>query len=80
MRSQNIKINQQEILVIDMSAEPIECAECEKLGFHKHCVPWYCGPTLEGESDGRYQTVCESCHDKWVVWSDDIISKKRQNE
>ena len=73
MRRQVLVKNGIEIaLIIDMWAAPIECGKCGIEDFHNYCVPWYCGPVLEGESEGGYRTVCKSCHDKWAKWSDKI--------
>ena len=54
--------------IIDMWVEPLECGMCGSLGHHNHCVPWYEGPTREGQSDHGYRTVCKSCHDRWAEW------------
>ena len=62
------------LIVIDMNSYPIECGVCNALGFHRHCVPWYCEPVLEGHSEGGYRTVCKPCHDKWAAWSEQQIA------
>lgn len=60
------------ITVIRMWEILIECAMCGKEGFHRHAVPWYCGPVREGCSEGGYKTVCRRCHDRWAVWNDKV--------
>lgn len=70
MRRQDLEINGCPVTVIDLNAEPYECAMCGSIGFHKHAVPWYCGPVLEGQSEGGYKSVCKPCHDRWEAWSD----------
>ena len=64
------EINGCPVTVINISEEPDECSMCGNMDFHRHAVPWYCGPVLEGESEGGYKTVCKSCHDRWAVWSE----------
>lgn len=56
--------------VINLWAEPLECAMCGALGHWRHAVPWYCGPVAEGDSEGGYNTTCEPCHDRWAAWND----------
>lgn len=72
MRHTNIVINGCPVTVIHLNAEPIECAMCGCEGFHTHAVPWYCGPVLEGQSEGGYKSVCSSCHDRWDLWNDSM--------
>lgn len=59
-------------LVVHLWQEPQECNMCGAVGHHRHAVPWYCGPVLEGGSEGGYKTVCEPCHDRWAKWSDSM--------
>ena len=74
MRSQMLIENGIEIaLIVDMNAQPVECGMCGAEGFHDHCVPWYCGPVLEGESEGGYRTVCKLCHNKWEDWANQSV-------
>jgi len=68
----NNALNGRPVNVTHVWEEPHECAMCGGLGFHAHAVPWYCGPVLEGESEGGYKIVCEPCHDKWAKWSDSL--------
>lgn len=61
-----------EWLIVRLWKEPNECGMCGALGDLRHAVPWCCGPVLEGDSDGGYETVCEPCHDRWAAWSDSM--------
>lgn len=72
MRVEHYEIDGCPITVLRLDYSPIECAMCGREGDHHHAVPWYCGPVLEGESDGGYKTVCEPCYARWEAWSDSM--------
>jgi hypothetical protein len=42
---------------------------CGKEGDHRNGVPWYCGPAMEGESEGGYRSVCSPCFTRWDRWN-----------
>jgi hypothetical protein len=50
--------------------EPSGCCMCEKPTFSSFCVPYYCGPTRTGKSEGGYAPACESCYARWEKWDD----------
>lgn len=59
------------ITVVRLDApEPWPCPMCGKLDEHHWAVPWYCGPVLDGESEGGYKACCRPCHDRWAKWND----------
>ena len=79
MRTQILAKNGTEIvIVIDLNAQTVDCGMCGIEGFHDYCVPWYCGPVRDGESEGGYRTVCKSCHDKWAEWDNQKIHEDSQ--
>ena len=49
-----------------------ECNMCGVVGRHHNSVPWYCGPVMEGDSEGGYKGVCQPCHDRWAAWNDSM--------
>ena len=72
MRALSGQVNGCPVTVISLNEEEDECSMCGGLGFHRHAVPWYCGPVLEGQSEGGYKTVCEPCHDRWTAWTETV--------
>lgn len=72
MRVDSYEIDGCPVTVVRLDYSPVECAMCESKGDHHHAVPWYCGPVMEGQSEGGYKTVCEPCYDKWERWSDSM--------
>lgn len=49
--------------------EPIPCCMCGMATYSNLAVPYYCGPTREGASEGGYKTACYLCHMKWERWN-----------
>lgn len=72
MSVERFEINGCPVTVVTLWDMPVECAMCGREGNHTHAVPWYCGPVMEGASDGGYKTVCESCCARWAAWSDSM--------
>jgi hypothetical protein len=72
MKTEHYELNGCPVTVIHLQGEPHECSMCGAVGFHEHAVPWYCGPVMEGDSDGGYKTVCKKCHDRWASWNDSM--------
>lgn len=60
------------VTVIHLWQEQEECNMCGALGYHHKCVPWYCGPVAEGDSEGGYKSVCNSCYTRWERWNDSL--------
>lgn len=60
------------VITILMNEDPLDCAMCGKEGWWRSAVPWYCGPVMEGQSEGGYKTVCRRCHDRWAAWNDNM--------
>ena len=50
-----------QITIIHLNRDPINCWMCGKLDQCNYSVPWYCGPVLEGQSEGGRARVCKSC-------------------
>lgn len=66
-------------LLIDLTPhQPIECAMCEAVGLFDCAVPYYCGPVLEGQSQGGYRCVCRPCYRRWEAWSERITRERAQ--
>lgn len=66
-----------DIIVINLSPpDPITCAMCEAEGYFEHAVPYYCGPVLEGHSEGGYRSVCGPCYARWEAWSNRITEER----
>jgi hypothetical protein len=64
-------------LLINLSPpDPIECAMCEAVGDFSCAVPYYCGPVLEGQSEGGYRCVCGPCYARWLAWSNRITEER----
>lgn len=56
--------------------DPVDCCMCEKPTHSRMCVPYYCGPVLEEQSEGGYKTACEPCYARWEAWSDKHATAK----
>jgi hypothetical protein len=73
MRTDYVDSEGNTVLVVHLwDGAPDECNMCGALGRHRHGVPWYCGPVMEGESEGGYKCVCRPCHDRWAAWNDSM--------
>lgn len=68
MRIDTVDADGSSVLRVHLWRDPDECSMCGVLGFHVHCVPWYCGPVASGESEGGYKAVCARCYGRWEAW------------
>ena len=50
--------------------DPVACCMCERETFDHFAVPYYCGPVLDGQSEGGYRVACAGCYRRWSDWSD----------
>jgi hypothetical protein len=50
--------------------EPVECCVCGNDTFSRFCVPYYCEPVREGQSEAGYSHACEPCYHLWERWSE----------
>ncbi|MCC2673084.1 MAG: hypothetical protein K0R58_31 [Ramlibacter sp.] len=48
--------------------EPCDCCICNRPTLDHFAVPYYCGATRTGKSDGGYAPACRRCYDRWEVW------------
>lgn len=58
--------------------DPADCCMCGKPTFDHWAVPYYCGPVLEGESEGGYRAACEPCYKRWEKWNDKIMAGRAE--
>lgn len=52
---------------------PEQCGMCPREGYYSHCVPYYCGPTIEPYNEGGWHTVCDRCYARWERWAGPTI-------
>lgn len=50
--------------------EPVQCCMCDKPTHSRMCVPYYCGATRTGKSEGGYSTAYKTCYSRWEKWDD----------
>jgi hypothetical protein len=55
--------------------ETVECCMCPQQADHSFAVPYYCGPVLEGHSEGGYKVACAWCYARWEAWSNATLAK-----
>lgn len=53
--------------------DPVECCMCGRPTFSHLCVPYYCGPVAEGQSQGGYAVACGPCYGRWERWHDGMV-------
>lgn len=80
MRTERFEINGCPINVHYVWEHPIECGMCGDIVYDPvtYDVPWYCGPVMEGCSDGGYRTVCKKCFNKWEAWNSTRTHKEER--